>query len=296
MTQTTSNSITGYLCGIISGVSYGLNPLFAKPLLESGMPLMVLLFFRYGLSVIFLGLWILYRRESLRVTCHEFVVLFALGLLFSASSLFLFASYRFIPSGLATTLVYLYPVLVAIIMVFLRFYPSLRTWISIFATFVGVVLLVQPSGGETIRPVGLLMALVSATSYALYLVIVNRSKRIKRIPERVLTLYVLIIGTVVFLSIRLIHGGPVFESAFTFSHFANLLGLAIAPTMISITTLAIATRKIGPTKTSIMGVFEPLTAILIGVLAFGEPFTPLMSVGITICLLAVLFIIKPRRS
>ena len=81
------------------------------------------------------------------------------------------------------------------------------------------------------------------------------------------------------------------------SDWGNLIGLAIMPTMVSLLTLAISTRYIGPTKTAVLGVFEPLTAILIGTLMYGEPLTPKMSVGIAICIAAVVFmILKPGSS
>ena len=179
----------GYIAGIVAGISYGTNPLFAKPLMGSGVPVMVMLFFRYGLSACILALWMLLRNESFRAGRREISLLLILGVLFSCSSLFLFSSYAFIPSGLATTLVYLYPVFVALIMVLLRFYPSWQTWLSIIATFGGIVLLSQPSHGAEIRLPGIILAILSALSYAFYLVIVNRSKRIKHVSEHTLTLY-----------------------------------------------------------------------------------------------------------
>ena len=269
--------LTGILAGITAGISYGTNPLFAKPLLESGVPVLVMLFFRYALSAGILAAWMLLKKESFRASRHEIGLLGLLGVLFAGSSLFLFLSYAYIPSGLATTLVYLYPVFVALIMVFLRFYPSWQTWISIVATFGGILLLSRPSAGETVRLPGIFLAVLSALSYACYLVVVNRSKRIKRVSEHTLTLYALLTGTLLFASLRAVQGG--------------LLGLALMPTMISMLTLAVATRYIGPTKTSILGVFEPLTAILIGTLLFGEPLTARMAVGIAVCIAAVVFMI-----
>ena len=116
--------IVGYAAGILAGVSYGTNPLFGKALIESGVPIMVMLFFRYGIAAVILALWMLFRKESFRAGRREIGLLVLLGLLFAGSSVTLFCSYGFIPSGLATTLVYLYPVFVALILVFLRIYPS----------------------------------------------------------------------------------------------------------------------------------------------------------------------------
>lgn len=297
MEQIARKRTLGYIAGIIAGISYGTNPLFAKPLLESGVPVLVMLFFRYGISVLLLSGWMLLKREPFRVKGREIGLLAVLGILFACSSLFLFASYEFIPSGLATTLVYLYPVFVALIMVFLRFYPSWQTWLSIIATFCGILLLSQPSGSVQVKPLGVLLAICSALSYAFYLVIVNRSKRIKLVSEHTLTLYALLTGMILFATLRICQGGSIVEGIGTAADWANLLGLAIVPTMISMLTLAISSRYIGPTKTSVLGVFEPLTAILIGTVLFREPLSMKMTVGIIICVAAVVFmILKPGKK
>lgn len=297
MNQAIGRRTIGICAGIIAGVSYGTNPLFAKPLLESGVPVLVMLFFRYGISALLLAGWMLLKREPFRVKGRELSLLAVLGLLFACSSLFLFISYEFIPSGLATTLVYLYPVFVALIMVLLRFYPSWQTWVSIAATFGGILLLSQPSGAAQIRPLGILLAVGSALSYAFYLVIVNRSKRIKHVSEHTLTLYALLTGTALFASLRAVQGGSFIEGVNCPGDWANLIGLALVPTMISMLTLAISSRLIGPTKTSVLGVFEPLTAILIGTFLFGEPLTMKMGLGIAVCVAAVLFmILKPGKQ
>ena len=289
--------LIGYLAGFIAGVSYGTNPLFAKPLLESGVPVLVMLFFRYGISAAILAVWMLAKRERFRVKGNEIVLLALLGTLFACSSLFLFFSYEFIPSGLATTLVYLYPVFVALIMVFLRFYPSWQTWLSIVATFGGILLLSSPSPGASIRIPGIILAVASALSYAFYLVIVNRSRRIKNVSEHTLTLYALLTGAFLFAVIRTLQGGSITEGINTAADWGNLIGLAIVPTMISLLTLAVSSRYIGPTKTSILGVFEPLTAILIGTLLFKEPLTLKMGIGVALCVGAVLFmILRPHSS
>lgn len=289
--------LAGYLAGLIAGVSYGTNPLFAKPLLESGVPVLVMLFFRYGMSAAILAVWMACRHEAFKAEKRELGLLGILGVLFACSSLFLFTSYEFIPSGLATTLVYLYPVFTALIMVVLRFYPSWQTWLSIIATFGGILLLSTPSAGAEIRLPGIILAIMSALSYALYLVIVNRSRRIKKVSEHTLTLYALMTGAAMFLIIRIIQGGSILEGVDSPADWGNLLGLAVVPTMISMLTLAVSSRYIGPTRTSILGVFEPLTAIMIGTVLFGEPLTPKMAAGVAICVGAVVFmILKPGRN
>lgn len=288
-------TILGFAAGVVAGVSYGLNPLFGKPLLDGGVPVLSLLFFRYAISSAILGLWMAFRHESFRVNGREMRLLVVLGCLFAASSVFLFESYRFIPSGLATTFVYLYPVFVALIMVGLHVYPKWQVWLSIAATVAGVVLLSWPAAGTEIHWLGIVLAAMSALSYAVYLVIVNRSQRIKHISEHMLTFYGLVVGAVAFLAYLLIDGTPVLQGIDTTPDILNLIGLAVFPTMIAMLTIALSTRLIGPTKTSVLGAFEPVTAILVGTLVFGEPLTVNILAGIVICIAAVLFMILSEK-
>ena len=168
MFQGHRNTILGFAAGAAAGISYGLNPLFGKPLIDGGVPVLSMLFFRYAISAVVLGLWIWARQGLFRVTWREFRLLIVLGLLFAASSVFLFESYRYIPSGLATTLVYLYPVFVAVIMVFLKVRPVWQVWLSIAGTVAGVVVLSWPSGGFTLHWGGMTLAALSALSYAFF--------------------------------------------------------------------------------------------------------------------------------
>ncbi len=286
--------ILGYIAGILAGISYGTNPLFGKALMESGVPVMVMLFFRYAFAALFLAALMLFKKESFQAKRNNLGLLILLGLFFAGSSITLFCSYEFIPSGLATTLIYLYPVIVALMMVFLRIYPGWQTWTAIAVTFVGIVLLSTPSGDVPIRPVGVLLAVGSALCYSFYLVIINRSKRIRNVSEHTLTFYSLVTGAVLFAVIRTVQGGGMLTGIDTLSDWGNLIGLAIVPTMVSMLTLAISSRYIGPTKTAVLGVFEPLTAILIGTLLFGEALTTKMAAGIALCVAAVIFmIVKP---
>lgn len=285
----------GYPCGIITGVAYGLNPLFAKPLINAGASIESILFFRYTIAVLLLGGYLLIRKESFKISLRQSAVLLALGLLFTASSTFLFESYKYIASGLATTLVFLFPVLVAIIMVFLKVVPSWPVWLSITVTFAGVVIMTGGIGEECANPVGVWLAIASAFVYALFIVIINRSKRISTISNSLLTFYALSVGAAVFFTKSLSSGTELMNGIKGANAWFNLVGLAIFPTIVSTATLAVATRNIGATKASVLGVFEPVTAILVGTLVFGEALTSNIVIGIVISVIAVTFMIAATK-
>ncbi len=288
--------VWGYAAGLIAGVTYGLNPLFAKPLLQSGVSVDTMLSIRYLLAVAILGVWLLLRREPFRINGAQAVRLSILGLLFGLSSMLLFVSYNYIPAGLATTIVFLYPVLVALIMVFLKVYPTWQVWVSIILTFTGVIVLSRPSGSVSLNVTGLLLAGGSALSYALYLVIVNRSRRLRSVSSHVLTFYALLIGSVLFVAHNAVTGGDFMAGVRGWSCWADLVGLAVLPTIVSLLSLAIATRIIGATKTSVLGVSEPVTAITVGTLVFGESLTLNVVVGIVITIAAVTFMVVTSRN
>ena len=295
MKTLSKNAIIGYPAGIITGITYGLNPMFAVPLMNNGASIESILFFRYLFAVILLAAFLILTKQSFKITARQAGVLLALGLLYTSSSIFLFEAYNYIASGLATTLIFLYPVLVAIIMVFLRVVPSWSVWLSIAATFGGVIIMTQGSGDESISLIGVALSLSSALVYALFIVIINRSKAIAQITNTVLTFYSLMVGAIVFWGKIYFSDTAITAGITTTVDWLNLVGLALLPTIVSTATLAIATRNIGATKASVLGVFEPITAILIGTLMFNEPLTTNILLGIGIAIVAVTFMISVTK-
>lgn len=295
MKTISKNAIIGYPAGIITGITYGLNPLFGIPLIKCGASIESILFFRYAFSVLLLGVFLLLSKQSFKVSPKQAGVLLVLGLLYTSSSMCLFEAYNYIASGLATTLVFLYPVLVAIIMVFLRVVPSWQVWLSIAVTFVGVIIMTQGDYSQTVNPIGVLLSLGSAFAYALFIVIFNRSKVISSISNSLLTFYALLVGAIIFIGKIGCSDGDLTTGIDGFAGWGNLVGLAILPTIVSTATLAIATRNIGATKASVLGVFEPVTAILVGTLVFGEALTMNIVVGILLAMLAVTFMIMTTK-
>ena len=291
MKPISNNALIGYPAGIITGITYGLNPLFGMPLMSKGVSVDSILFFRYSIAVLILGAILLFDRQSFKISWRQAGVLLVLGLLYTSSSICLFEAYKYIPSGLATTLIFLYPVLVALIMVFLRVVPSWQVWLAIVATFVGVIIMTQGDSSQEINPIGVLLSLGSALVYALFIVIINRSKTISSISNSLLTFYALMVGAVVFLTRISLSGREVMAGIDTSLDWLNIVGLAILPTIVSTATLAVATRRIGATKASVLGVFEPITAILVGTLVFGETLTNNIIIGILIAIVAVTFMI-----
>lgn len=279
----------GYLLGTIAAATYGMNPLFALPLYKDGMNPDSVLFFRYALAIPIMALMIKARGRSFKIHPKEVLPLALMGMLMALSSLTLFLSYNYMDAGIASTLLFVYPIMVAVIMaLFFREKLTKLTIACIFLALSGIGLLYQGDGGETLSLVGIGLAMASALSYAIYIVGVNRPL-LKVVPTVTLTFYVLLFGFTLFL-VRVDFGQDLFITD-TWYLWGNLIALALFPTVISFLCTTQAIQYIGPTPTAILGALEPLTAIFFGVLVFGEALTPRLCTGIVLILLAVTLII-----
>ena len=282
----------GYVLGAIAAASYGLNPLFALPLYGVGMSPDSVLFYRYVLAVVMLGALMLFRRQSFALTRHDILPLAVMGVLFALSSLLLFQSYNLIDAGIASTILFVYPVMVAVIMA-VGFHERVTaaTVFSIALACGGIGLLYKGGDGATLSLVGVLLVFLSALAYAVYIVGVNRSS-LKNLSTEKLTFYSLLFGSLVYV-VRL-RGGADLQAIPSPLMWVNAVSLALFPTIVSLVTMAGAIRRIGSTPTAILGVLEPVTALFFGVVVFGEQFTLRIGVGVSLILVAVTLIIAGK--
>lgn len=277
--------VKGYLLGALAAASYGMNPLFALPLYSDGMDPYSVLFFRYLFAIPILGIMLKARGRTFAVSRHDILPLVVMGLLLAMSSLSLFLSYNYMEAGIASTMLFVYPIMVAVIMaIFFREHITAQTASCIFVALVGIALLYKGSDGATLDATGVMWVMVSALSYALYIVGVNRP-RLKGIATLKLTFYALVFGFSIFIVCTDFGRALTFPSAWY--KWGNLVALALFPTAISFLCTTQAIQYIGSTPTAILGALEPLTAVFFGVTVFGEALTPRLMFGIVMIIAAV---------
>ncbi len=285
--------IKGYTLGAIAAATYGMNPLFALPLYSDGMDADSVLFFRYLLAIPILGIMIKARGRSFRLNRKEILPLIVLGLLVAASSLTLFLSYNYMDAGIASTILFVYPIMVALIMAMVfKEKITLQTAFCILLALAGIWMLYQGGDGATLSLAGTLFVLASALTYAIYIVGINQSS-LKNVATLKVTFYILLFGVSLFL-VRLDFGQAVTLPQEWYM-WGNLIALAIFPTAISFLCTTSAIQYIGSTPTAILGALEPVTAVIIGVTVFGEALTPRILCGILMIIAAVTLIIAGGR-
>ena len=283
---TKNKKLFGTICGIGAAVCYGTNPLGAQ-LYSEGMGTSCVLFWRFGLAWLIIAIVMMLRKESLRVSLDELKVLLALGLLFFASSFTLYASFRLMDVGVASTILFVYPVMTAAIMaLFFKERLTGATILSIVLSFVGVVLLYWTPGGGRLSSAGILLVLVSALTYAVYIIVVNRSKLM--MSSFKINFYVLIVCTLGDLISSLFDGGLQIPATATSWFYVGWL--AVVPAILALVMMVYAAKYIGSTPTAIMGALEPTTAVLIGIFFFGELFSFRLAIGIALIFSSVIII------
>lgn len=285
--------LRGTVCGIAAAVFYGTNPLGAMNLYADGISTNSTLFYRFGLAVVMLGVMMAVQRKSFALTRRELVTLAILGVFMSTSSTTLYFSFNFMDVGIASTLLFVYPVMVAVIMATL-FHEKVTaaTVVAILLSLAGIALLNQTGNGTSLSLWGVTLVMLSSLTYAIYIVVVNKSSL--RMSSVKLTFYVLLFGLFTIYGYTLAMGETV-QLLVTPKQWMYATQLALMPTVLSLVLMVIAVHDIGSTPTAIMGAIEPITAVAIGVVVFGENFTPRLALGIVLILTAVLLIIGGKE-
>lgn len=279
----------GYILGSIAAASYGMNPLFALPLYKAGMDPDSVLFFRYLFAIPLLGIMIKARGRTFKIQRKETFPLIIMGLLVALSSLTLFLSYNYMAAGIASTLLFVYPIMVALIMAMVfKEKLALQTIVCMLLALGGIGLLYKSEDGSTLSLIGTLLVFASSLSYAIYIVGINQTS-LKNVATLKVTFYVLLFGLSLFVA-RLLYSG-VLNTPDQWYLWGNLLALAVFPTAISFLCTTGAIQYIGSTPTAILGALEPVTAIFFGIAVFGESLTFRESFGLVMIIVAVTFVI-----
>ena len=264
------------------------------PLYEEGVNTASVLFYRFSMAVLMLAVMLIVERKSFSVKKGELKTLASLGALFAVSSITYYQSFRFMDAGIASTILFVYPVMVAVIMAaFFEESVTQSTVSAIILALLGIGLLYRGGEGATLSTMGIILVMLSSLSYAVYIVIVNQSSI--RMSSLKLTFYVLLICMMCLLAYSFTSPDLHLQLPPSPRAWFYACWLGLVPTILSLVLMTIAVHEVGATPTAIMGALEPLTAVAIGVLLFGESLTLRLTTGIMLILLAVMVIVLGKN-
>lgn len=291
--------LNGVFYASISSASFGFSPLFTLGLLAAGLTSFDVLSYRWLIAGIVLMIYAFCKKKTLRLNSFdEAWKVILLSLLRSITSVTLLIGYANISSGIASTINFMYPVIVTICM--MLFFGEKRSAIdfaAIAASIFGVYLLasgdsIVVEGGNT--RLGLICSLISAFSFAAYYIVMKRV-RADKIEVVKFTTWIMMLSALYFIVCAV-----VFEGKLTmlpdFKSWLYILGLGLWATMVSNITGVKAIRRIGPTHTSILGALQPVTAVILGVIFLGEHLYLRSCIGMTLILVAVTVVVMHQKK
>lgn len=295
-TKHMNSQLRGVVNGIISGVSFGMIPLFSIPVIAAGMDNVSILVYRFLFGSAAMLAILLLRKTNMRVSLSELLRIVLLAIFYITTALATLECYKYLSSGIATALVYTDPIWCALIgLAFLGDKFSIKLTSSILLASLGVMMMTGVfSGDGTFSMIGLLLGLASGLAYGIYLILVPRLK-VKHIASLKLTFYVFFTGMWLLIAYSLMTNGGV-EEVPDSSCWLDLALLGLIPTAISNICVTVSLKLIDSTIVAILGAFEPLTAMVVGVVILGEPLGFIGVVGGMLILVAVAILtINPQK-
>lgn len=292
-------ALNGIFYASISSASFGFSPLFSLALIAAGLSNLDVLSYRWSVAAIVLVIYALSKKKSLRLNSFDEVwKIILLSALRAITSITLLIGYANIASGIASTINFMYPVVVTLCMMIL--FGEQKSWINIGAiglSLLGVYLMasgdgLRVEGGDT--ALGLTCSLISALSFAAYYIVMKRAKADK-IEVVKLTTWIMLMSAIYFIAANFIFNGKM-TIVTDGKLWISILGLGLWATMVSNFTGVKAVRRIGPTLTSIMGALQPLTAVILGVAFLDEHLSVMTVIGIGLIMAAVMIIVQHQSK
>lgn len=258
----------GKICLILSALIYGLAPMLAKIAYGGGVNGMTLTFLRTFLMLPLLFALMLARGQSFRLNKRELFDIIILGVVGGSLSIIsLYAAYDYISTGLATTLHFIYPLIIVVVSALI--YKEKITNIKLAAVMLvtlGIFLFVDLTSRAD--KIGVALAVLSGVFYSFYVIYMDHSG-LDKMDYVKLTFYLMIIMSV---------GTFIFGAGTKSIGFAEMNGTAwVFAALISflITIGAIplfqaGVRYEGASTAGIVSALEPITTIILGALFLGE--------------------------
>lgn len=288
------NKLHGFVGAITSATAFGLIPLFSLPVLATGMSSAAVLVYRFAFAGLIMLVILMCQRQSLHLRFGESLRLMLLSVVYTGSAVFLIEGYRYLSSGIATVIMFSYPVWTALLMMIFRGEKaSGTTFLAIALAVAGVCFLSGiENGAGNISVLGICLELLSGLSYAIYMV-AYPTMNIRAIPTIKVNFYIFFFTMLLLMLYATFTSGGL-AAIHTGGTLLNLFLLGLLPTVVSNITLILALKSIGSTLVAILGAFEPLTAMCIGIAVFGEPFTTSIAIGFVLILAAVVLLILKK--
>lgn len=286
-----SDRTKGLLATVISAAYFGFVPLFVKTICAGGGNSITASLLRFSIAVPIMFIFLKMRGVSLKITASELaktVLITVFG--YGGTAVLLFSSYNYIPSGMSTTLHFMYPVFTILgCVIFLREKVSPIKILCVILCFAGILLFYNNSGDGGSNIMGMGLALLSGMTYAFYTIYLDKSG-LQEMGSLKLIFYMNMVAAVMIFITASAAGELRLE--LTPLAWGTAIFFAAATSLIGALGYQIGVRYIGPQNAAILSTFEPITSLIVGVAVYNESFGLRTLLGCVCILSSVVIVAK----
>jgi len=277
---------------MISAVFFGFIPLFVKTICAGGGNSVSAAFYRFFLSVPVIYICLKAQGISMRITRTEFAKIALITIFgYGGTAVLLFSSYNFIPSGMSTTIHFMYPVFTILgCMIFFKEKVSPLKLLCVALCFGGILLFYNGESGGSV--LGMALSFLSGVTYAFYTIYLEKSG-LQKMENLKLIFYMNTVAASMILVMALLTAQ--FTLRLTPLAWGTAVFFATATSLIGVLGYQIGVKCIGPQNAAILSTFEPITSVIVGVLVYREAFSARTLLGCLCVLSAVVIVAKMKE-
>ncbi|MEC1716101.1 DMT family transporter [Schinkia azotoformans] len=275
---------------IAAATLFGFMPIWTKQAYATGLSISEISFLRFGLAAVMIRIAIHYRRIDSHVRKQQIRPLFlSIFIGYIATNLTLSLSYKYISSGIATSLHYLFPVIIMLLAYFI-YHEKLNCykWMALVISLTGIYLVASP-GGSNFSLRGVTLAISSAIFFVIYVLLINHHQ-LKKMDSLVLAFYSCLISSLVFLIFILMRGNWSMMLPITLKGFFYVTLLSSFCSSMAMIFFIKGVQSIGSINASILSTFEPVVSLVAGIFILDEPLSWQTSMGCIMIISAVILI------
>ena len=290
-----NSKVKGIGATLLSAIYFGFVPLLMKTVYAGGGNSFTAAFLRFAFSVPVLFVVLKIKGVDLRITREElkhFFIITAFG--YAGTTLLVFTAYNYIPTGMTTTIHFLYPTFtVAGLMIFYREKIKASKIFCVILCLIGIIMFYNGGEGHA-SLIGILLALCSSMTYAFYTIFLGKSEVLRDIEPMKRLFYMHIIGAMIMLAIGLISGNLNFHM--TPLSWGVMALTANLTAFVGALLYQIGVKYIGAESTAMLSTFEPITSVIVGILVYGEPMTLRIFIGCAAIIVSTLIIARTESK
>ncbi|MDR3090462.1 MAG: DMT family transporter [Desulfobulbaceae bacterium] len=276
----------GVLLVALSALAFSFLPIFIKYAYADGVGVGTMLALRFTLAALTLC-GIMRLRKQPWPDRRRLPTLISLGALaYVGQSFCFFAALKYASAGLVSLLLYLYPALVLIFGA-LFFGEKIRpTQIAaVVAALFGTALII--GGGQEGRPVGIMLGIGAAVTYAVYLLV---GSRVLRNEDALGSVTIICLAAAAVFDVAALWQGWAMPT--TGAGWLAIFGIVFIATVLAMVAFFAGLARLSPADAATVATLEPVLTVALATVLFHEPLGWAKCVGGLVIIAAVLILAR----